>query len=200
LCIVPRLRRRIAQCRDELWGNRRETSLVYTGSVNRRREGDDRRYYRYAMEYVAHEDPPFRTRLQDNEYSAEEDNRLMPSHELSIVIPVLNDTEPLQRLLTTIPVDPQIDIVIVNGGVPDDRLTAICDRPDVRLLTSAPGRGRQMNVGASPLRRAGGSYSCMRTRGYRHSGPTKFGGLVPIRTWLAAASDFDSIPRHGRPG
>jgi rSAM/selenodomain-associated transferase 2/rSAM/selenodomain-associated transferase 1 len=73
----------------------------------------------------------------------------MPSHELSIVIPVLNDTEPLQRLLTTIPVDPQIDIVIVNGGVPDDRLTAICDRPDVRLLTSAPGRGRQMNVGAS---------------------------------------------------
>jgi len=73
----------------------------------------------------------------------------MPSHELSIVIPVLNDTEPLQRLLTTIRADPQVDIVVVNGGAPDDRLTAVCDRPDVRLLTSAPGRGRQMNVGAS---------------------------------------------------
>jgi len=73
----------------------------------------------------------------------------MPSHELSIVIPVLDDIEPLRRLLSTIPADPQVDIVIVNGGAPDDRLTAICDRPDVRLLTSAPGRGRQMNVGAS---------------------------------------------------
>ena len=73
----------------------------------------------------------------------------MPSHELSIVIPVLNDTEPLQRLLATIPADPQVDIVIVNGGAPDDRLTAVSDRPDVRLLTSAPGRGHQMNVGAS---------------------------------------------------
>src|SRR6185436_9023097 len=73
----------------------------------------------------------------------------MASHELSIVIPVLNDTEPLQRLLTSIPPVPRVDIVVVNGGEPDDRLTAICHRPDVRLLTSAPGRGCQMNVGAA---------------------------------------------------
>src|SRR5262245_24018066 len=73
----------------------------------------------------------------------------MPSHELSIVIPVLDDTELLGRLLTTIRADPQVDIVVVNGGAPDDRLTAICHRPDVRLLTSDPGRGCQMNVGAS---------------------------------------------------
>ena len=78
-----------------------------------------------------------------------EDNRLMASHELSIVIPVLNDAEPLGRLLTLLPPDAQVDIVIVNGGEPDDRLTAICHRPDVRLLTSAPGRGCQMNVGAA---------------------------------------------------
>jgi hypothetical protein len=31
----------------------------------------------------------------------------MASHELSIVIPVLNDTEPLQRLLATIRADPR---------------------------------------------------------------------------------------------
>jgi rSAM/selenodomain-associated transferase 2/rSAM/selenodomain-associated transferase 1 len=73
----------------------------------------------------------------------------MASHELSIVIPVLNDTELLQRLLTSIRPDPQVDIVIVNGGAPDDQLAEICHRPDVRLLTSAPGRGCQMNVGAS---------------------------------------------------
>lgn len=73
----------------------------------------------------------------------------MASHELSIVIPLLDDTEPLRQLLTSIRPDPQIDIVVVNGGAPDDRLTAICRRPDVRLLTSAPGRGCQMNAGAS---------------------------------------------------
>src|SRR4030095_10081500 len=73
----------------------------------------------------------------------------MASHELSIVIPVLNDTELLLRLLTSIRPDPQVDIVIVNGGAPDDQLAEICHRPDVRLLTSAAGRGCQMNVGAS---------------------------------------------------
>ena len=73
----------------------------------------------------------------------------MASHELSIVIPVLNDTEPLRRLLTSIRPDPQVDIVVVNGGAPDNQLAEICHRPDVRLLTSAPGRGCQMNVGAS---------------------------------------------------
>src|SRR5258706_11847635 len=73
----------------------------------------------------------------------------MASHELSIVIPVLNDTEPLGRLLTTIRADPRVDIVVVNGGAPEDRLDAMCRRPDLQLLTSPPGRGRQMNVGAS---------------------------------------------------
>jgi rSAM/selenodomain-associated transferase 2/rSAM/selenodomain-associated transferase 1 len=73
----------------------------------------------------------------------------MACHELSIVIPVLDDTEALGRLLATIPVDPRVDIVVVHGGAPDERLTAICRRPDLRLLTSDPGRGCQMNVGAS---------------------------------------------------
>jgi rSAM/selenodomain-associated transferase 2/rSAM/selenodomain-associated transferase 1 len=73
----------------------------------------------------------------------------MASHELSIVIPVLNDTEQLQQLLATTPPDARVEVVVVNGWAPDDRLTASCRRPDVRLLTSAPGRGCQMNIGAS---------------------------------------------------
>jgi len=73
----------------------------------------------------------------------------MPPHELSIVIPVFNDTEALQRLLTAIRPELAVDIVVVNGSGADARLSAICDRPDVRLLTSIRGRGYQMNVGAS---------------------------------------------------
>ena len=77
------------------------------------------------------------------------DNRSMAPHELSIVIPVLDDTGPLRRLLTTLPADPRVAVFVVNGGAPDDRLNAMCRRPDIQLLTSAPGRGHQMNVGAA---------------------------------------------------
>lgn len=73
----------------------------------------------------------------------------MASPALSIVIPVLDDTEALQRLLATFDPEPAVDIVVVNGGAPDARLADVCQRPDVRLLTSPPGRGRQMNVGAA---------------------------------------------------
>jgi len=48
-----------------------------------------------------------------------------------------------------------VDIVVVNGGAPDDRLNAICRRPDLQLLTSPPGRGRQMKS-ERRLRLAGG--------------------------------------------
>lgn len=73
----------------------------------------------------------------------------MASGEVSIVIPVLNDTEALGHLFATIPADSGVELVVVNGGAADDRLTAICSGPGVRLLTSGPGRGRQMNAGAA---------------------------------------------------
>jgi hypothetical protein len=42
----------------------------------------------------------------------------MASHELSIVIPVLNDTEQLQQLLATTPPDARVEVVVVNGWHP----------------------------------------------------------------------------------
>ena len=67
---------------------------------------------------------------------------------VSIIIPVLDDTASLASLLTALEVNPDVEIIVVNGGAPDPRLTAVTDRGDVRLLSSPPGRGRQMNVGA----------------------------------------------------
>lgn len=67
---------------------------------------------------------------------------------VSIVIPVLNDTESLARLLPSLPGRPDVEIIVVNGGAPDTRLSTLIDEhPHGLLLSSPPGRGRQMNVG-----------------------------------------------------
>jgi rSAM/selenodomain-associated transferase 2/rSAM/selenodomain-associated transferase 1 len=68
---------------------------------------------------------------------------------VSLVIPILNDTESLARLLPTFPASPDVEIIVVNGGAPDSRLaTLVGHHRHVSLLSSPAGRGRQMNVGA----------------------------------------------------
>jgi rSAM/selenodomain-associated transferase 2/rSAM/selenodomain-associated transferase 1 len=68
---------------------------------------------------------------------------------VSIIVPTLDDTEPLARLLSALATGPEIEILVVNGAASDRRLDALtANRPDVRFLSSAAGRGRQMNFGA----------------------------------------------------
>ena len=68
---------------------------------------------------------------------------------VSVVVPVLNDASALDRLLRHSPPHPLVEMLVVDGA--DDRqLDALTNvRPDVRLLRSGPGRGRQMNAGAA---------------------------------------------------
>lgn len=68
---------------------------------------------------------------------------------VSIVIPILDDYEALVRVLPSLAPRPDVEIIVVNGGAPDPRLSALLDRQSqVSLLSSPAGRGRQMNVGA----------------------------------------------------
>ncbi|HYT69444.1 MAG TPA: TIGR04283 family arsenosugar biosynthesis glycosyltransferase [Vicinamibacterales bacterium] len=68
---------------------------------------------------------------------------------VSVVVPILNDTESLARLLPTLPAGPDTEIIVVNGGALDSRLTTLVDQHrHVSLLSSPAGRGRQMNLGA----------------------------------------------------
>jgi rSAM/selenodomain-associated transferase 2/rSAM/selenodomain-associated transferase 1 len=67
---------------------------------------------------------------------------------VSVIVPVLDDTASLARLLHQLEPNPAVEIIVVNGGAPDSQLTAVTGRRDVRLLSSPPGRGRQMNLGA----------------------------------------------------
>jgi uncharacterized protein len=76
---------------------------------------------------------------------------------VTIVIPVLNDAAALAALLpalTTLPADPALEIIVVDGGqVGDPAMDALRERyPRVAWMRSAPGRGVQMNEGARRAR------------------------------------------------
>lgn len=73
---------------------------------------------------------------------------------ITAVIPVLNDTAALGSLLPTLPADPALEIIVVDGGKAEDPAMAAlrerCSR--VVWMRSAPGRGAQMNQGARRAR------------------------------------------------
>lgn len=64
------------------------------------------------------------------------------------MIPVLNDADATERLLGQIAPDPQVEVVIVDGGL-DVALDGVAGtRPGTRVIRTSPGRARQMNAGA----------------------------------------------------
>jgi rSAM/selenodomain-associated transferase 2 len=73
---------------------------------------------------------------------------------VTIVIPVLDDTTALTALLPTLPVDPSVQVVVVDGGDGHDAASdALRERhPEVEWIRSPRGRGVQMNAGAKRAR------------------------------------------------
>jgi rSAM/selenodomain-associated transferase 2 len=73
---------------------------------------------------------------------------------VTIVIPVLDDTTALTSLLPTLPVDPSVQVVVVDGGDGHDTAgdTLRTRHPEVEWIRSARGRGAQMNAGAKRAR------------------------------------------------
>jgi rSAM/selenodomain-associated transferase 2 len=67
---------------------------------------------------------------------------------LSVVIPVLSDSEAAERILAQIEADSQVEVLIVDGGsdVGLDRVAGT--RRGTRVIRTSPGRARQMNAGA----------------------------------------------------
>jgi rSAM/selenodomain-associated transferase 2 len=73
---------------------------------------------------------------------------------VTIVIPVLDDTAALTSLLFTLPVDPSVQVVVVDGGeAHEPAWNALREcHPAVEWMRSARGRGVQMNIGAKRAR------------------------------------------------
>lgn len=80
----------------------------------------------------------------------------LPSPSLGVVVPALNEAVLLPRLLDRLaprPGDPDRpdQLVVVDGGSRDGTIE-LCRRAGVRVLSSPPGRGRQLAAGARALR------------------------------------------------
>ena len=74
---------------------------------------------------------------------------------MSIVIPTLRDSALLAAAIESIATgpDPSIEIIVANGGTHDGRLAELeAGARHVRVMSSLPGRGRQMNAGARAAR------------------------------------------------
>jgi rSAM/selenodomain-associated transferase 2 len=69
---------------------------------------------------------------------------------LSIVIPALDEAANLAGLLPDLArACPGAEVLVVDGGSRDGTVDVVARHPDVRLLTAARGRARQMNAGAA---------------------------------------------------
>jgi rSAM/selenodomain-associated transferase 2 len=68
---------------------------------------------------------------------------------ISVIVPVLDDVRSLERALDSLGDDSRAEIIVVNAGERTRPIIALEHaKPQVRWLTSLPGRGLQMNVGA----------------------------------------------------
>ncbi len=70
---------------------------------------------------------------------------------ISVIIPVLNEAGNLASLLPTLGGEPDVEVLVVDGGSRDDSLR-VAESHGVRVLESPPGRAAQLNLGARQAR------------------------------------------------
>lgn len=76
----------------------------------------------------------------------------MPQPRISVIIPILNETEELPTLLSSLRLlDEDTEVLVVDGGSRDGSPTLVREA-GYPLLTSVSGRARQMNAGAQAAR------------------------------------------------
>ena len=73
----------------------------------------------------------------------------MPTKEISIIIPALNEEKAISQCLETVVNIPGIEVIVSDGGSTDRTVAIAGQHGDVRVVHSQTGRGVQMNSGAT---------------------------------------------------
>ena len=73
---------------------------------------------------------------------------IMPTIEISIIIPTFNEEETICQCLETVIDIPGIEVVVADGGSTDRTVEIVEQHRDVKVVTSVTGRSIQMNKGA----------------------------------------------------
>ncbi|MBE7506935.1 MAG: glycosyltransferase family 2 protein [Planctomycetia bacterium] len=67
---------------------------------------------------------------------------------LSVIIPAINEAQYLSRCLDSIPGNPGIEVIVVDGGS-TDKTVEIAKSRGATVVSGGPGRASQMNAGAA---------------------------------------------------
>lgn len=70
------------------------------------------------------------------------------SHLVSVIIPVFNDAACLDRLLSSLAGENDLEVIVVDGGSTDGTPLVLSKYPEVRVVSAPMGRGIQLNEGA----------------------------------------------------
>jgi rSAM/selenodomain-associated transferase 2 len=77
---------------------------------------------------------------------------MMPTKEISIIIPTLNEEKSINQCLETVVNIPGIEVIVSDGGSTDRTVEIAGQHRDVKVVHSHTGRGIQMNSGAACAR------------------------------------------------
>ncbi len=72
----------------------------------------------------------------------------MPTKEISIIIPTLNEESTISQCLETVVDIPGIEVIVADGGSTDSTVEIVGQHRDVKVVPSVKGRSVQMNKGA----------------------------------------------------
>jgi rSAM/selenodomain-associated transferase 2 len=71
---------------------------------------------------------------------------------VSVIVPVLADRDAVRRLIPQIPRDLRVEIIVADAGTEPGLESLSRGRPDLTVIRTPPGRGRQMNAAAGLAR------------------------------------------------